>query len=658
MNRTLNINIAGSVFHIDEQAYEPLSKYLSDLRRHFNGAAGQDEIIQDIEARIAELFRSRMGTVREVVSMEDVEHVMAAMGRPENFADESEEATDPTTESQSDPADRGPKRLFRDPDDKVIGGVCSGISHYLGMGDPVWLRLALALMVIFGGTGVLLYIILWAIIPKAKTTAEKLQMRGENVTVSNIEKRINEEFTDIKDKLGNGPGVRKAGDVVQKLLSLMVSLITMVIKFAGAVLGFLLLMGGILWFMGVLVSVFFMPDFISLDHNGVVSRVMINDLLGQLFPSHLHANIFRVGTMLAWGIPALVVSFFGTRLMLGYKLRNRYVILPALGLWIVGIGMQIYGGTKAYGNFKETHTDRADVPLDNIKRGKTLYLDLDIDTTGMKGHEFNELFFDLLISEDGTSFHGKPQLNVVKSPDSLAHIVIKRFSRGADRKQAAELAGALNYNFSVSDSLVRFSPWFEFPEGDQWRAQKLWVEVQVPAGVTVHLSEDLERIIYDIQNVNSTYDGDMGGRRWMMQSYGLECVDCDGLKRPRHRSSSDWDTDEEDSDTESMSEDIDDARDAERAIEKVQQKMERVREEIEEDRLRMEEKMRQKEEELRQMEEKMREEKDRIRSAKGKEEADASGHRRILLKRQVRMSFPIDSNLSESVTFTVHPLQS
>lgn len=659
MNRTVNINLAGLVFHIDEEAYGVLANYIADLRAHFQGTEGQDEIIADIEGRLAEIFRDRMGKLRDVVGLDDVQHAINLLGRPESFTDDegSNGATSTSTKADNEP-NRGPKRLFRDPDDKVVGGVCSGISHYFGISDPVWLRAALAISMFVFGSGFILYFILWAIIPKARTTTEKLQMRGENVTVSNIEKRISEEFNELKDRVGtmtgNKAGVQKVGGVLERLVAMLVSLFGMAVKFAGAVLGFFLLMGGIFWFIGVMMTAFFIPDFMSIDYNGTVSRVMIDSLVGQLFPSAAHALIFRIGTLLAWGIPGLMVAFFGSRLLIGYRLQNRFVVLPSLALWISGIIMQVYGGVSAFNMFKDSYTGTQEVMLNQTDSTRTLYLDLDTDTTSIRGTEFDEFMFDLLISDDGERLFGKPTLNVVKSKDDKARIIIKRIARGADRKQATELANAINYSLEMTDSVVRFSPWFMFPEGQPWRAQRVRIEVQVPEGTTVYLSEELEKIIYDIQNVNGTYDGDMGGRRWKMHPYGLECVDCGGLKESRHTSSTSWD-DEEGIEEESSDEDIQNARKAERAIEKVQNKMERIRREIEEDRLKMEERMRQKEEELRKMEQDL----NKGKSGKNKtdEQADASPNR-ILLRRQVTVSYPSTNETHRTLTFTYGPAHS
>ena len=148
-------------------------------------------------------IRTLKETFPEIVLMSDVDFVMDSMGKPEVFA---EEAHDNNSESKSfynesnESGEPVKKRLYRDGDSKVIGGVCTGIGHYFGI-DPVWLRIALLLMFFFAGTGFLLYLILWIAIPEAKTTSEKLEMKGEKADINNISKAVKEEAEQLKKRM-------------------------------------------------------------------------------------------------------------------------------------------------------------------------------------------------------------------------------------------------------------------------------------------------------------------------------------------------------------------------------------------------------------------------------------------------------------------------
>jgi phage shock protein PspC (stress-responsive transcriptional regulator)/intracellular sulfur oxidation DsrE/DsrF family protein len=194
MNKIMNVNIGGIVFHVDDDAYEKLRKYLRDINNHFKSTKGGDEIIIDIEARIVELFQQKLSDKKEVITKEDVEYVVAVMGIPSDFEDENDNNyNDPNVKQV------GRKRLFRDIDDRMIGGVCSGLGAYFRL-DTVWFRLAFIIATI-SGLSILAYLILWIIIPPARTIAEKLEMQGDPVTVSNIEKSIREEMDGLRDKL-------------------------------------------------------------------------------------------------------------------------------------------------------------------------------------------------------------------------------------------------------------------------------------------------------------------------------------------------------------------------------------------------------------------------------------------------------------------------
>jgi len=196
MKKTLNINIRGTVFHIDEDAYEKLNKYLSEINHHFKSKKGHEDIINDIENRIVELFQQKLSDKKQVIVIEDVEEVIGTMGHPSDFDQDSEEESIPYTKTKA----KGPKRLFRDIDNRLVGGVCSGLGAYFNV-DQLWFRIAFIVSVFIGGAGAIVYLIIWIITPPAITVSEKLEMQGDPVTISNMEKAFKEEMSELKDKL-------------------------------------------------------------------------------------------------------------------------------------------------------------------------------------------------------------------------------------------------------------------------------------------------------------------------------------------------------------------------------------------------------------------------------------------------------------------------
>ncbi|MEK6616769.1 MAG: PspC domain-containing protein, partial [Bacteroidota bacterium] len=179
MNKTVTINLSGIIFHIDEDAYGKLHNYLSTIKGYFSESEGRDEIMADIENRIAEMLSEKISDRKQVVLMTDVDYVIGIMGKPEDFAGEknpdSHRDEETKKETSSYNATGKHSHVFRDTDNKILGGVCSGIATYFNI-DPLWIRLALVVLTILGfGTGFLLYIVLWFIIPEAKTAEEKIQ---------------------------------------------------------------------------------------------------------------------------------------------------------------------------------------------------------------------------------------------------------------------------------------------------------------------------------------------------------------------------------------------------------------------------------------------------------------------------------------------------
>ena len=200
MKKTLTVNLGGTVFHIDEDAYRLLDNYLCNLKLHFRKQEGAEEIVDDIENRISELFLEKLNAGSQVITLADVEEVIARVGKPEDFGTTDEEEKKTSTNNSASYTYTTRRRLYRNPDDKLLGGVLSGLAAYLGW-DPTLLRL-LALVILICGYGTLIpvYIICWLVIPEARTAAEKLSMRGEAVTVENIGKTVTDGF----EKLANG----------------------------------------------------------------------------------------------------------------------------------------------------------------------------------------------------------------------------------------------------------------------------------------------------------------------------------------------------------------------------------------------------------------------------------------------------------------------
>ncbi|MEN9941182.1 MAG: hypothetical protein RL286_678, partial [Bacteroidota bacterium] len=189
MNKTISIHIQGFPFVLEEQAYEVLQQYLSDLRKVLEHEEGQDEIIQDIELRIVELLQEKV-SAQQVVQLDQIQQIIQLLGNPEVFGEEESTTADQTRQENAEPM-AAHKRFFRDPEAAVLGGVAGGVAAYFNI-DVVFVRVFFVLFTMVFGTGIPIYIILWIVTPRAQTASEKLQMRGRAVNVENIKTEFKE----------------------------------------------------------------------------------------------------------------------------------------------------------------------------------------------------------------------------------------------------------------------------------------------------------------------------------------------------------------------------------------------------------------------------------------------------------------------------------
>jgi phage shock protein PspC (stress-responsive transcriptional regulator) len=194
MKITVSINLGGYSFNIDEDAYGELKRYLRELELHFAEEESSSEILSDIEARMSELFRAKLTSYKQVITIEDVRHAISVLGRPEDF---SEEGSNSGKQKFSSP---GYHRMYRDPDRRIIGGVCAGIGAYWSL-DPWIVRIIFTALILAGGLGIIIYLILYVVIPEAKTTSQKIEMKGDPVNIKNITDAVRDEFERVRKNM-------------------------------------------------------------------------------------------------------------------------------------------------------------------------------------------------------------------------------------------------------------------------------------------------------------------------------------------------------------------------------------------------------------------------------------------------------------------------
>ncbi len=336
MKKTYNINLGGIVFHIDEDAYELLDKYLSNLRIHFSKEEGAEEIVHDMELRISELFSERLNEKNQVITLKDVEEIIAQMGKPEEFSDDTTQDTNEYIKEE-----KTPKRLFRDPDNKVIGGVCSGIAAYFGW-DVTILRILLIILafpIFWNGAFiikgiVLFYIIAWIIIPEANTATDKLSMKGMKVNVENIGKTVTDGFEKVNDYVKSDKPrsiLHKIGEAIVSVVGFLVKAVLVIaaicftpVLFILLVVCFSLLMAAI----GVIGSLpaFFYHAMPVVDWSVVTS-------------SPVPTTLLAVSGILVIGIPIVGFIHFLMSTFGGWKAMPFAARMTLLVLWLIALGV-------------------------------------------------------------------------------------------------------------------------------------------------------------------------------------------------------------------------------------------------------------------------------------------------------------------------------
>lgn len=338
MNKTVNINLGGMLFHIDEDAYQKLTCYFEAIKRSLSNSSGQDEIINDIEMRVSELFTERQKSEKQVVGLKDVDEVIAIMGQPEDYKidDEDKETTSENYNSSQS------RKLYRDTENGMIGGVLSGLGYYFGI-DKVWLRIIMLVFLFVFGTGALAYIILWIVMPEAKTTAEKLEMTGEPVTISNIEKKVREEFENVSDKIKNADYDKFGAKVksgAEKIGSSFGNLLISVLRAFSKFLGVLIIMSGLTILIFLLIGIFTLGTsaFIDFPWQIVVESGNFTD-----YP----VWCFGLIMFFAVGIPFFFLTLLGFKLLSpNTKSIGNIAKYTLLAIWLISVSLAITVGIK------------------------------------------------------------------------------------------------------------------------------------------------------------------------------------------------------------------------------------------------------------------------------------------------------------------------
>lgn len=396
----------------------------------------------------------------------------------------------------------GNRKLYRNPDNKMLGGVCSGIAAYLGI-DEIWVRLAFAGSFFFFGSGLLAYIILWLIIPEAKSSAEKLQMKGLQIHVNNIEQEVRNAAAHVRAK----------APFIPKALSL----------FLKIVIGLLLLF---------IIVVFVIPS------AGVLAFLNLgtdaDDDIRILFESlTITPEIFMLAK---WGINLLVISVLASLLAFVVRLfvKFRLSLINALTgfVFVISIILLVMAGVKY-----ASEVDEEGVYVEEVKNvipADTLTIKIN-DVQGDDANKFDVTFDDEVDEElehstwvikDGELLLNQPELKIKPIQAKEMEVMVKKEARGKTTEKAEKIAEAISMNLEVKPDLISFNNLASPGKDKGYRYQEASVGIKIPVGTVIRFQTTALELVDDF---DSDY-GDAGINKYVFVKVtddGLKCLTCD-----------------------------------------------------------------------------------------------------------------------------------
>lgn len=518
MNKTVNINLGGLFFHIDEDAFQKLNRYFDAIKRSLSNSSGQDEIMKDIEMRISEIFTENKEADKQVINLKDVDAMIAVMGQPEDYRIEEEGEA---TQSNFNNTTKSSKKLYRDIDKNILGGVAAGLGHYFGI-DALWIRLALVLIVIAGvGFPIFLYILLWILIPKAQTTTEKLQMTGEPVNLSNIEKKVREEFASFSErvenadyeKMGNAAksGAEKVGSAIGEVFMTIFSIFA---KFIGAII----LMFSIFVLGGVLIGgfTFGSTTFVDMPWQSYYDAVIVSE-----FPIWLVVIL----SVLAIGIPFFFLLILGLKLLItNMKSIGNVAKYTLLALWLIAVGILISFGIKqateiAY-NGKIVQKETL-----NLMPNDTLNIQFKFNDYYAKDFHYND--FEVTQDENGNDiiYSNNISIELIYTDEAQPYLQIEKRAEGKSMNEAKKRAEKINYAFKLEGNKLILDNYFITDLKNKYRSQEVELYLYLPQGTILRPDSTVQR--FDSSNngfFNLHYSSD--DYIYKVTKEQIKCLNC------------------------------------------------------------------------------------------------------------------------------------
>lgn len=463
MKETIKASIGGYAFTLDADAYEILKSYLDNLKLHFENKEDGHEIISDIEARMCELLQMKSSKEEQIITIEDARSIIEIMGNPVDF---EEEATDNITNTDSDNRSQKPentiisKKLYRDTENGILGGVCAGLAKYFHV-DVVLIRIGYAACIALagfaadklGGYIFLSYFLLWIAMPKAKTFTQKLAMSGEDPTIEAIENRTAKITKRKPSHIGTvlGSIIRAASGTIIFMLGIAIALA-----------------GGFAIFFPAAFDVPSIPELLS--------------IFG------LYSNNMNITLAIIWFLPALCLIYLGIKIYTKVTPRDLIVFGIAFFIWLGACSYIGFISAKQAKNYKENveFTEKIEVATSS----DTLYVQLhkDVQNAYRWKNENNELF---TLDGNPRSWFVFPRIQV--NQDTIYknfEIKIKKTAFARNYQAAKTKATNAKFNYNIQDSLVLINPHL-YNKNNPWNREFFEVEINCPVNKTVIIDEPI-----------------------------------------------------------------------------------------------------------------------------------------------------------------------
>ncbi|EKT3963708.1 PspC domain-containing protein [Flavobacterium psychrophilum] len=502
MNKTVNMNLGGFFFHIDEDAYQKLNRYFDAIKKSLS-SDGREEIMNDIESRVSELFSEKLTGTKQVISLKEVDDVIAVMGQPEDYKIEDEAPRQPNYNYASS----GSRKLYRDKENGIIGGVLAGLGYYFGI-DKVWLRLIMLVLLLSFGTGFLLYIILWIVMPEAVTTTEKLEMQGEPINISNIEKKVKEEFENLSEKFKNADVNFKDGmdtvsekvkifsnDFSDKMKSnssrvgsnlgdVIISILGIFAKFLGALIVMVASISLLGFFVASIVMLFSstMPDSFALNY--------ISTPIGLETPLWIQGILF----LLVFGIPFFFLLILGLKLLVtNLKSIGSIAKYSLLSLWIIALAILIVLGIKEATQlaFDGKVVQKQSI---NISPTDTLFVKFknnDFYSKDIDNHDD----FRLMQDEHGKEivYSNNVSIEIMPTDEKLPYLQIEKLANGKTPDEAQKRAEKIIYNLKIEGNKLILDNYLLHNVKNRFRDQRVALFLYLPKGTYLKPDSSLRR---------------------------------------------------------------------------------------------------------------------------------------------------------------------